>query len=62
RRWAALALRDRFGRAGLAACEAHLDARRFAESPFAETGGLAERLSDALHAAWGKAAAKPFQD
>lgn len=52
RRWSELSLRDRFGRAGLAAAEARLDGSRFAESPFAKTGEAAEALAAAMARVW----------
>ncbi|MEM1313007.1 MAG: P-loop NTPase fold protein [Pseudomonadota bacterium] len=51
RRWATLALRERFGRVGLAATAIRLQSPDFARSPYSETGTALLTLEAALTAA-----------
>lgn len=51
RTWAKLALRDRFGREGLAAAGAALEGRSFDAAPFAQAGAAQARLAAALASA-----------
>ncbi|MEM6440174.1 MAG: methylmalonyl Co-A mutase-associated GTPase MeaB [Pseudomonadota bacterium] len=51
RRWAELALRERFGRRGLAAAANRFDSAAFAASPYSETGAVLSALEAALNGA-----------